>query len=114
MFIPPDVQQELGRSAARLCKELTGRGPVSVQVDVVNDQVTICFRGFLSQLEESVLARTGRSSLVEELRECLREGCCKDWQNLFAQFGLKVRELAGETDLANNKRVIRVKVEPAC
>lgn len=74
MFITPDVQKALGASAARLVKRWTGHGPRHVHVDVLRDEVTFYFRGFLSPLEKTLIGRSGRPEAVEQIRHWLVEG----------------------------------------
>jgi uncharacterized protein YbcI len=89
---------------------LTGHGPEHVHLDVLNDEIALCFKGFLSPLEETLLARAGQSGMVEEIRQCLIGACRRDWQELFAQYGLRVHDISGELDVANARCVLKARV----
>lgn len=65
-------EQQMAISVAKLLKEATGKGPKNVKAKILEDIVEISIEGFLTELEQFLLADLNNHTLIEQIRNRIR------------------------------------------
>ncbi|AOT69773.1 Na-translocating system protein MpsC family protein [Geosporobacter ferrireducens] len=62
-------EQQMAITIAKLLKDATGKGPKNIKAKILEDIVEISIEGFLTELEQFLLADLNNRVLIEQIRD---------------------------------------------
>ncbi|HHW13356.1 MAG TPA: DUF2294 family protein [Firmicutes bacterium] len=111
--ISGEARKRLSSLVSAAERRFCGRGPQAVKIRVDDELVVVTVDGFLTPLEETLLACAENQGLVVLVRERYTQATVRFWREAFHELlGLAVQEIRTEVDPARNQWKILLKVTP--